>query len=245
MKQHVLITGASRGIGAAAARQFAKDGWKVSIHYHQSRQRAQLLLEELTAAGAQAALVEGDVSCPEQSEAFVKQAVEQLGPIDALVCSAGIALPIQLLTDTTDEQWRQVMGADLDGVFYTVRAVIPGMVARKKGSIVTISSMWGVTGGSCEVPYSAAKAGVVGLTRALAKELGPSNIRVNCVAPGAIETEMTAFLTPEDRKALAEEAPLGRMGTAEDVAEAICFLAGNGARFITGQVLNVDGGMVI
>ena len=105
--------------------------------------------------------------------------------------------------------------------------------------------MWGVTGGSCEAPYSAAKAGVVGLTRALAKELGPSNIRVNCVAPGAIETEMTAFLTPEDRKALAEEAPLGRMGTAEDVAEAICFLAGNGARFITGQVLNVDGGMVI
>ena len=245
MKQHVLITGASRGIGAAAARQFDREGWKVSIHYHQSRQRAQLLLEELTAAGAQAALVEGDVSRPEQSEAFVKQAVEQLGPIDALVCSAGIALPIQLLTDTTNEQWRQVMGADLDGVFYTVRAVIPGMVARKKGSIVTISSMWGVTGGSCEAPYSAAKAGVVGLTRALAKELGPSNIRVNCVAPGAIETEMTAFLTPDDRKALAEEAPLGRMGTAEDVAEAICFLAGNGARFITGQVLNVDGGMVI
>ncbi len=185
------------------------------------------------------------MSRPEQSEAFVKQAVEQLGPIDALVCSAGIALPIQLLTDTTNEQWRQVMGADLDGVFYTVRAVIPGMVARKKGSIVTISSMWGVTGGSCEAPYSAAKAGVVGLTRALAKELGPSNIRVNCVAPGAIETEMTAFLTPDNRKALAEEAPLGRMGTAEDVAEAICFLAGNGARFITGQVLNVDGGMVI
>lgn len=245
MDRHVLITGSSRGIGAAAARQFAREGWRVSIHCHQSRERARALLEELTAWGTKAALVEGDVSDPVQAEKLVESARNQLGPIDALVCSAGIALPVQLLTDTTDSQWRQVMGADLDGVFYTLRAVIPGMVSRKQGAIVTISSMWGVTGGSCEAPYSAAKAGVVGLTRALAKELGPSNIRVNCVAPGAIETEMTAFLTPEDRRALAEEAPLGRMGTAAEVAEAICFLAGDSARFITGQVLNVDGGMVI
>lgn len=245
MQRHVLITGASRGIGAATARRFAQDGWQVSIHYHRSRAQAQALGEELAAMGVRTALVQGDVSDPDQVRRMTAQAGEALGPIDALVCSAGVALPIQLLTDTSDSQWRQVMGTDLDGVFHVLRAVIPDMVSRKAGSIVTVSSMWGVTGGSCEAPYSAAKAGVVGLTRALAKELGPSNIRVNCVAPGAIETDMTAFLTAEDRQALAAEAPLGRMGTAEEVADAIYFLAGEQARFITGQVLCVDGGMVI
>lgn len=245
MEKHVLITGASRGIGAATARRFAQGGWQVSLHYHKSLPQAQALAEELTRMGSRAALVQGDVSDSDQARHLVEQAQQALGPLDAVVCNAGIALPIQLLTDTTDLQWRQVMGTDLDGVFHVLRSAIPGMVSRKTGSIVTVSSMWGVTGGSCEAPYSAAKAGVVGLTRALAKELGPSHIRVNCVAPGAIETEMTAFLTQEDREALAEETPLGRMGTAEEVADAIYFLAGEQARFITGQVLCVDGGMVI
>ena len=245
MERHVLITGASRGIGAATARRFAQGGWQVSIHYHKSLPQAQALAEELTRMGSRAVLVQGDVSDPEQARQLVEQAQQALGPLDAVVCNAGIALPIQLLTDTTDLQWRQVMGTHLDGVFHVLRSAIPGMVSQKAGSIVTVSSMWGVTGGSCEAPYSAAKAGVVGLTRALAKELGPSHIRVNCVAPGAIETEMTAFLTQEDREALAEETPLGRMGTAQEVAEAIYFLAGEQARFITGQVLCVDGGMVI
>lgn len=161
------------------------------------------------------------------------------------MCNAGVALPQQLLTDTTDEQWRQVMGVDLDGVFYTLRAAVPGFVRRQRGAIVTVSSMWGVTGGSCEVAYSAAKAGVIGLTKALAKELGPSHITVNCVAPGVIDTEMNGGLGSEALAALAEETPLGRIGTAEEVAESVWFLAGGGAPFLTGQVIQPNGGIVI
>lgn len=244
MAKNVLITGASRGIGAAAARQFGAEGWNVALNYCSGRSQALALAAELAASGVEAVALGGDVSDPTQAAALVR-AAEALGALDALVCCAGVALPQQLLTDTTDTQWRQVMGVDLDGVFYTIRAAYPAFVRRQRGSIVTVSSMWGVTGGSCEAAYSAAKAGVIGLTKALAKELGPSHIRVNCVAPGVIDTRMNAHLSAEDMDALGEETPLGRIGAAEEAAQAICFLASDRASFITGQVLQVDGGMVM
>lgn len=241
----VLITGASRGIGAAAARLLAREGWGVAVNYHTGREAAEKLAAELSALGVKAVPVRADVSDPEQAERLVREAEFSLGGLDAVVCNAGIALPQQLLTDTTAEQWRRLMSADLDGMFYVLKAAIPGLVRQKRGAIVTVSSMWGLTGGSCEAPYSAAKAGVIGLTKALAKELGPSNIRVNCVAPGVVATDMNGHLTPEDLAALEEETPLGRIGTPEEAAQAIAFLVSDRASFITGQVLNVDGGMVI
>ena len=245
MGSRVLITGASRGIGAATARLFAQEGWNVAVHYNASRAAAEQLAAELAGLGVKAVPIQADVSDPEQAERLVREAEEALGPLDAVVCNAGVALPQQLLTDTTADQWRRVMSVDLDGVFHTLQAAIPGLVRRKAGAIVTVSSMWGVTGGSCEVPYSAAKAGVIGLTRALAKELGPSHIRVNCVAPGVVDTGMNGHLTRWELAALGEETPLCRIGRPEEIAQAILFLASERASYITGQVLRVDGGMII
>lgn len=241
----VLITGASRGIGAATARRFARRGWNVAVNYNHSGREAGELVDLLCGMGVRACAIQADVAQPEQARALVDRAVEQLGELDALVCNAGIALPQQLITDTTPEQWRQVFAVDVDGVFYTIRAALPGFIRRKAGSIITVSSMWGVTGGSCEVAYSAAKGAVIAMTKALAKEVGPSGIRVNCVAPGVIATQMNGNLDPEALDALRQETPLERLGTAEDVARSIFFLAGGEASFITGQVLQPNGGIVI
>ena len=245
MAPTVLITGASRGIGAATARLFAQEGWDVAVNFNFSQCEAERLVHELRELGGKAVPIQADVSVPEEAARMVREAEAALGALDALVCNAGIALPQQLLTDTTDEQWHTLLSTDLDGVFYTLRAAVPGMVRQKRGAIVTVSSMWGVTGGSCEVPYPAAKAGVIGLTKSLAKELGPSQLRVNCVAPGAVDTDMNGHLSAEDLAVLGEETPLGRMGTPEEIAQAVYFLATERASFITGQVLRVDGGMVI
>ena len=242
---NVLITGASCGIGAAAARLFAQRGWDVAVNYRASRAEALALAAELSGLGRKAVPIQADISVPEGAEQLVREAEAALGPLDAVVCNAGTALVPDLFTETTVDQWRALMGVDLDGMFYTLRTAVPGLVRRKRGAIVTVSSMWGITGGSCEAPYSAAKAGVIGLTKALAKELGPSGIRVNCVAPGVIDTAMNGHLSPEELAALGEEAPLCRIGRPEEVAQAIYFLASDQASYITGQVLPVDGGMVI
>ena len=240
----VLITGASRGIGAATAREFAAAGYAVAVNYCRSGEAALTLVEELRSAGHSAMAVQADVSDPVQVGKMVDNVLEKFCQLDTLVCNAGIS-HVGLFGDMTQEQWRRIFSVNVDGMFHCIQAVLPHMIHRKAGKIVTVSSMWGVTGGSCEVAYSAAKAAVIGLTRALAKELGPSGITVNCVAPGVIDTEMNQTLGPQDLAALAEETPLGRIGRPEEVAKAILFLASEGAEFITGQVLQTNGGIVI
>ena len=243
-KKTVLITGASRGIGAETARLFARRGWSVGINYNRSEGRARALAQELRAQDADVRLYRADVSDRAQVDRMAADFLADFGRIDALVCSAGIARQ-ELFTDITEASWREIMATDLDGVFRCCQAALPDMLRRKAGKIVTLSSMWGQVGGSCETAYSAAKAGVIGLTKALAKELGPSGITVNCVAPGVIDTEMIGNLTDGDKTALAEETPLERLGTAEDVARTIWFLISEAGDFFTGQILAPNGGFVI
>ena len=244
MSKTVLITGASRGIGAETARRFAKEGYAVGVNYCKSSAQAEDLVRELEAMGVTAKAYQADVSDRAQVDRMVDDFLKDFGSMDVLVCNAGIARQ-ELFTDVTLDQWRQMLGINLDGVFHCCQAALPDMIRRKSGRIITLSSMWGQVGASCEVAYSAAKAGVIGLTKALAKEVGPSGITVNCVAPGVIETEMNGLLDQETKDALAEETPLERMGTPADVAEAIWFLASQGGSFFTGQVLAPNGGFII
>ena len=188
-----------------------------------------------------AAAIRCDVSDPACVREACREAESTLGHIDALVNNAGIAQQ-KLLTDITDEDWRRMLDVNLSGAFYVTRTVLPGMISRKRGSIVYVSSIWGQVGASCEAHYSAAKAGLIGLTRALAKEVGPSGVTVNCVCPGVIQTDMLGGFTPGDLKALAEETPLGRLGTPQEVAAAILWLCREEAAFVTGQVIGVGGG---
>ncbi len=244
MSRTAFITGASRGIGRAIARRLAAEGCAVGINYLQSREQAEALAAELRAAGCQAAAVQGDVADRAAITAAIRRAEAELGPVEVLVNNAGIAQQ-DLFQDTGDALWHRLFAVNVDGAYHTVQAVLPHMLHVKRGSIVNISSMWGLRGASCEVAYSATKAAVIGLTRSLAMELAPSGIRVNCVAPGVICTDMVEALGEETISSLREETPLGRLGTPEDIAAAVAFFAGEGASFITGQVLTADGGFIL
>lgn len=237
-----LVTGASRGIGRSVARRLCRDGFYVIINYARSDSEANSLLNELNNSYSNkcAELYKADISDRSQAEAMFCAS----GGIDLLVNSAGIAQQ-KLFTDLTEQDWERMFAVDVTGVFHCCQLALPHMIRQKQGKIINISSMWGQVGASCEVHYSAAKAAVIGLTKALAKEVGPSNIQVNCIAPGVIDTQMNAALSEETIRELKEETPLCRIGTPEDIAAAVSFLASPDADFITGQILGVNGGMII
>lgn len=232
--RNVLITGGSRGIGAATARAFAELGDRVIINYNKSKKEAEALAEELGGIAVCA-----DVSKPDE----VRDMFTKIGVVDILINNAGIC-GFYMLDAMANEEWSNMIDTNLSSVFYCSREALPHMIRKKSGAIVNVSSMWGICGASCEVAYSAAKAGVIGFTKALAKEVGPSNVRVNCVAPGAIDTDMNKALDCEARMAICDETPLGRFGTPDEIAKAIVFLADENS-FITGQVLSPNGGLVI
>lgn len=237
--KRVLITGGSRGIGAACVEKFRQKDHRVVFLYHSQHETA----AKLSARTGALALC-ADLSRPSEAGEAAEKALQLLGGIDILVNAAGIAQQ-KLFTEITNSDWATMIDTDLAAVFYVTRQVLPTMIAQKYGRIVNIGSMWGKTGASCEVHYSAAKAGLRGLTMALAKEVGPSGITVNCVEPGVIETDMNRALDQETLASLAENTPLCRLGQPREVAEAVYFLASDRASFITGQILGVDGGFAV
>lgn len=239
----VLITGASRGIGRATAIEFAKTGYKVGFTYSKSHEAAKELIKTFLDMGVMAHAACSDAADIDSTKKAVEEIERILGPIDVLVNNAGISMDA-LFTQTTKTMWDKVINTNIGSVYNTCQAVLPGMINRGSGVVINVSSVWGTYGASYEVAYSASKGAVATLTKALAKELGPSGIRVNAVAPGVIDTDMISNLSDEDRAALAYNTPLMRLGTPEEVASVIAFLASSGASFITGQIIGIDGGFI-
>ena len=238
--KYALITGGSRGIGAAAARLFARRGWGVAVGYCRSEAQAQSLAEEIRFLGVPAIAVPADVADRVQVERMVDNVLEKFCQLDILVCAAGIS-HVGLVSQIDEDEWRRLFAVNVDGVHHCCQAVLPHMLGRKTGSIVTVSSMWGQVGASCEAAYSASKSGVNGLTRALAKELAPSSIPVNAIACGVIDTQMNSQLSDEERKELEDAIPAGRYGTPDEIARIVWDTA-NAPEYMTGQIIGVDGG---
>ena len=244
MKRVALVTGSSRGIGRAIALRLAADGYAVAVHGNRSVAEAEHVCEQIRANCGTAKAFFCDVSDSVAVSQLVEDVAQEFGTISVLVNNAGIAQQ-KLFTDISDSEWQRMMDVHVSGAFYACRAVLPAMIRARSGCIVNVSSMWGQTGGYCEVHYSTAKAALIGMTKALAKEVGPSGVRVNCVAPGVIRTDMLSGFDDSTLDELAQETPLCRLGTPEDVAAAVAFLVSDQAGFITGQVLAPNGGIVI
>jgi len=244
MKKTVLITGASRGIGSAIAKVFAKNNYNVIINYFKSEKEALSLQANLFKNGYDVIAYKADITKRSEAEAMINEGIKRFGSIDVVVNNAGISQQ-KLFTDITEGEWDYMLNVHIKGMFNCTQYALPHMIRRKKGKIINISSIWGMVGASCEVHYSTAKAGMIGFTKALAKEVGPSNIQVNCVAPGIIETDMNSFLDEKEKEWLVEDTPLMRFGKCEEVAESVLYLASDKADFITGQVISINGGFVI
>ncbi len=243
MRRVALVTGGSRGIGAACVRAFAQAGYAVIFLYHHRQDAAEKLTRELCGAGMDVSCRACDVADFSAVQTVLEELLRTYRHVDVLVNCAGVAY-IGLLTEMTEQAWDRLFAVDVKALFNTCKAVLPAMVSRRSGAIVNVGSMWGTVGASCEVAYSAAKAAVDGFTKALAKEVGPSGVRVNSVSPGVIDTDMNAELDEAALSDLAEETPLCRIGRAQEVAKVVLFLAGEDASFITGQCVGVNGGMV-
>ena len=243
-KKTIVITGASRGIGRATVEVFAEQGYNVLINFNKSEKEAISLYTYLKDKKFSVKLFKADVSNRVEVDAMMKFCVKEFGNIDILVNNAGISQE-KLFTDITDEDWDRMINVNMSSVFICAQEVLKYMIPQKRGKIINISSIWGMVGASCEVHYSTAKAGVIGLTKALAKELGPSNIQVNCIAPGIIETDMLSSINQAQLDILRENTPLMRLGSPTDIAGCIFFLASLQADFITGQVISPNGGFVI
>lgn len=242
MNRCALITGASGGIGRAAALRLAADGFDIAACWHSDEAGAAVLGEELEKIGVRFRLYQADVADFSQVESIFEDALEYFGNVSVLVNNAGMAQQ-KLFTDISEDEFDRICAVNFKSIYNCCKFAVPYMVQRKSGKIINISSMWGICGASCETVYSATKAAVIGFTKALGKELAPSNIQVNCIAPGAIDTKMNSILSDEDKAAFAEEIPAGRFGTPEEIAGIISFLAGNDSSYITAQVITADGGL--